>query len=154
MWQTKRPYGPQNMALQGKKRQEILDYVEEQKTRMGIYLTVDTLNYLKKGGRLSSTQAFVGSILNVKPILKLEDGVIKPVGKVRGKRKAIEMMLENVPRDAKTICIPHIFNEQEAEEVKQILKERFPKAKVELTVLGPVIGAHLGPKAMGVCFTW
>lgn len=144
----------QNMALQGKKRQEIVDYVEEQKTKMGIYLTVDTLNYLKKGGRLSSTQAFVGSILNVKPILKLEDGVIKPVGKVKGKRKAIEMMLENVPRDAKTIYIPHIFNEQEAEKVKEILQERLPKAKVELTILGPVIGAHLGPKAMGVCFTW
>jgi DegV family protein with EDD domain len=144
----------QKMALQGKGRQEIVDYVEGQKTKMGIYLTVETLNYLKKGGRLSSTQAFMGSILNVKPILKLEDGVIKPVGKVRGKKKAIEMMLENVPEAAKTIYIPHIFNEQEAGEVKEILQERLPNARIELTELGPVIGAHLGPKAMGVCFTW
>ena len=64
------------------------------------------------------------------------------------------MMIENVPKDAKAIYIPHIFNEQEAEEVKEILEERYPNAYIELTVLGPVIGAHLGPKAMGVCFLW
>ena len=63
----------QKMADEGKTRQEIVDYVEEQKTRMGIYLTVHTLDYLKKGGRLSTTAAFMGSVLNVKPILKLED---------------------------------------------------------------------------------
>lgn len=144
----------QNMSIQGKNRQEIVDYIEYQKSRMGIYLTVETLDYLKKGGRLSSTQAFMGSILNVKPILKLDNGVIEPVGKVRGKKKAIEMMIENIPKDAKNIYIPHILNEQEAEEVKEILEERLPKAKVDLSVLGPVIGAHLGLKAMGVCFLW
>lgn len=144
----------QKMALEGKSRLEILNYIEDQKTRMGIYLTVETLDYLKKGGRLSSTQALMGSILNVKPILQLKDGVIEPVTKVRGKKKAMKAIIESVPEDAKNVYIPHILNEEDANEIKKILQEKLPHAKVELTVLGPVIGAHLGIKAIGVCFTY
>ncbi|HHT50737.1 MAG TPA: DegV family protein [Eubacteriaceae bacterium] len=142
------------MAKEGKTREEIEKAIEDQKTKMGIYLTVGTLDYLKKGGRLSGAQAFVGTILNVKPILKVSNGIIEPVGKVRGKKKAIEMMIKNIPEEVKTIYIPQIFNEEEALEIKATLEKKFPKAKLEITDLGPVIGAHLGPKAVGVCFTW
>lgn len=143
-----------NMALEGKTRQEIAECIEKQKKRTGVYLTVETLDYLRKGGRLSGAQAFIGSILNIKPIIKLEDGILLPVAKARGKKKAIEMMIENIPEGVKIIYIPHIFNEAESKEVKKELEKRFPNAKIELTGLGPVVGAHLGPKAMGVCYIW
>ena len=86
--------------------------------------------------------------------MKVSNGIIEPVGKVRGKKKAIEMMIKNIPEEVKTIYIPQIFNEEEALEIKATLEKKFPKAKLEITDLGPVIGAHLGPKAVGVCFTW
>lgn len=144
----------QKMASEGKTRMEISEYVEGQKKRMGICLTVETLDYLEKGGRLSSAQALIGSILNVRPIIKLEEGVLDSVGKVRGKRNAIKAMIKNVPENVKNIYIPHVMNELEAEEIKKELEEKFPKAEIELTVLGPVIGAHLGPKGIGVSFIW
>lgn len=144
----------QEMALKGKSREDILEYVEDQKTRMGIYLTVETLDYLQKSGRLSKTQALIGSILNVKPILKLEDGVIEAVGKVRGKRKAIEAMIKDIPEEAKAVYIPHIYNEKEARKMKEVLQKKLPGIKIELAVLGPVIGSHIGPKGMGACFIW
>lgn len=107
----------QKMAVQGKSRLEIATYVEEQKLKMGIYLTVETLEYLKKGGRLSSAQALMGSLLNVKPVLQLENGVIEPVAKVRGKTLARKTMIEAIPKEAKTIYIPHILNESEAKKI-------------------------------------
>ena len=144
----------QKLADAGKSRQDILDYLEDQRNKMSIYLTVETLEYLKKGGRLSTAQAVVGSLLNIKPIIQLKDGALQAVGKARGKKKALEMMMENIPEEVKHIYIPHIFNEEEAKELQAILRERYPKAQVELEFLGPVIGAHLGPKAMGVCSLW
>ena len=142
------------MALEGKSREEIRRAIEDQKTRMGIYLTVGTLEYLKKGGRLSGAQAFVGTILNVKPILKVINGVIEPVAKVRGKKKAIETIIGSIPEEVKTVYIPHIFNEEEALEIKSTLEKRFPNARLEITEIGPVVGGHLGPKVVGACFTW
>ncbi|HZK10417.1 MAG TPA: DegV family protein [Clostridia bacterium] len=142
------------MAVEGKTREEIRKDIEDLKTKMGIYLTVGTLEYLKKGGRLSATQAFMGTILNVKPILKVVNGVIEPVAKVRGKKKAIETIIGSIPEEVKTVYIPHIFNEEEALEIKSTLENRFPNARLEITEIGPVVGGHLGPKVVGVCFTW
>ncbi|MCR1899696.1 DegV family protein [Irregularibacter muris] len=144
----------QKLANEGKTRQEILHYLEEQKRKMGIYLTVDTLEYLKRGGRLSTAQAVVGSLLNIKPIIQLEDGILQTVGKARGKKKALDMLIANIPQEVKYVYIPHILNEEGAKELQAVIKERHPQAKVELEVLGPVIGAHLGPKAMGACYLW
>lgn len=144
----------QKMVTEGKNRQEIAEYIEEQKTKMGIYLTVGTLEYLKKGGRLSNSQALIGSILDIKPILKIEGGLVVPETKVRGKKKALEIMMGKIPEQVKAIYIPHIYNEKNAEKMKKTLEKRFPQAKIELTTVGPVIGSHLGPKTLGVCFIW
>ncbi|PKM50495.1 MAG: DegV family protein [Firmicutes bacterium HGW-Firmicutes-7] len=138
----------------GKTRDQIVKTIKEDQRRMSINLTVDTLDYLKKGGRLTDVQAFIGSILNIKPIIALKEGKLVPVGKARGKSRAIDMMIGNIPVDVKMISICQILNIEEAKEIKGILAIKFPQAVINIDDLGPVIGAHLGPKAIGICFLW
>jgi DegV family protein with EDD domain len=142
------------LAEAGVKREEIVKEINNEKRKMGINLTVDTLEYLKKGGRLSAGKAMIGTILNVKPIIALIDGALEPVGKARGKSKAIEMMISNIPDDVKKISICQISNMEEAQELADILKDKYKSAGITIDELGPVIGAHLGPKAIGICFKW
>ncbi|TDT63286.1 DegV family protein [Fonticella tunisiensis] len=142
------------LADEGKSRKEIVEILNLEKKNMGINLTVDTLDYLRKGGRLSGAKAFIGSMLNMKPIIALIDGKLESIGRVRGKAKAVETMISNIPENVKHICICHIFSIDEAEGIKNRLEERFKGVPISIDVIGPVIGAHLGPKALGICFKW
>ncbi|WP_025641290.1 DegV family protein [Schnuerera ultunensis] len=141
-----------NMASKGKTKEEIVEYLEGKKNDMFVYLTVDTLEYLRRGGRLSGVQSAIGEILNIKPIIQLKDGELKLLEKIRGKNKAIKAISKRIPDNVEKISICHILNEGEALRLKEDLELRFPMAKVSIDVLGPVIGCHLGPKAMGICF--
>lgn len=143
-----------DLAAEGITREEIVNRIEAQKKRMGINLTVGTLEYLKKGGRLSNTGALIGNLLNIKPIIALVEGKLVPVGKVRGRKNAIEKISEGIPEDVKTINICHIFALDEATEIKEHLNNKYPNATINVEVLGPVIGAHLGPKALGVLYSY
>ena len=142
------------LSLEGKSRQEIVNALNVQKKKMSIYLTVGTLEYLKRGGRLSTAQAILGNLLNIKPIIALIDGKLESIDKVRGKSKAIEAMISNIPDSVKRISICHIQNIGEAEELQSILKVKFPEAEVIIDEMGPVVGSHLGPMALGVCYKW
>ncbi len=142
------------LAEQGLSRETIIAEIEEQKKRMGIRLTVGTLDYLKKGGRLSAAEAMIGSLLNIKPIIGLIDGKLEALSKVRGKKKAMEKILEDIPTNATTISICHIGILEEAKEYERIIKDRFPNANTGIYDIGPVIGAHLGPEAIGVCYLY
>lgn len=144
----------QKLALSGSSREEIVKIINEDKKKAGVNLTVDTLEYLKKGGRLSAGAALIGSILNIKPIIALIEGELVPVGKARGKSKAVEMMISNIPDNVKSISICQIFNMEEALEIKEILNKKYPHVDITIDVIGSVIGAHLGPKAVGICFMW
>jgi len=141
-----------NMIQKGKTKEDIVSHLEEKKKKMSIFLTVDTLEYLKRGGRLSSIQSIIGDVLNVKPIIMLEDGELKLLEKVRGKSKAIAAMVKKIPEDVKRISICHVLNEPEALKLKESLEEKFPDAKISIDEIGPVIGCHIGPKAIGICF--
>lgn len=143
-----------DLIAEGKTRDEVVDKLNREKYKMGIRLTVGTLDYLKKGGRLSSGEAFLGSLLNIKPIIALVDGKLEPAGKVRGRKKAIEKLIEEIPATAARISIAQIDALDEAHEVKELLESRFPHALIDICELGPVVGAHLGPKALGLLFTW
>ncbi|HYE12551.1 MAG TPA: DegV family protein [Patescibacteria group bacterium] len=143
-----------DLSLDGKSRDEIVDVINKEKKNMRINLTVGTLEYLKRGGRLGTTQAFIGTLLSIKPIIALIDGKLEPIDKVRGKNKAIEAMISNIPQEVKRISVAQIQNLEEAEEVKSILQAKFPEAEVTLSELGPVVGSHLGPKALGICYKW
>ncbi|HKL11502.1 MAG TPA: DegV family protein [Clostridia bacterium] len=133
-------------------RMAVVEAIEKEKKKTGISLTVETLDYLQRGGRLTPSQAFLGNLLKVKPIIALVDGALEPVDKVRGKKKAVSRMIECIPGNAEILSICHILSEDEAKEYMQVLRKAFPDARITIEELGPVIGAHLGPKAIGICY--
>lgn len=140
------------MVKQGKTSKEIESYINNKKMKMYVYLTTETLEYLSRGGRLSSIQSTVGNLLNIKPIIELNQGELKLLEKLRGKNKAISKIIDKVPANVKRIGICHILNVEEAQRFKDTFEEKFPEAEVSIDELGPVIGSHLGPKGIGICF--
>ncbi|MDR7870059.1 MAG: DegV family protein [Tissierellaceae bacterium] len=141
-----------NMAKDGKSREEIAKFIESKKKTMQIFLTTGTLEYLARGGRLSSLQSTLGNLLNIKPIIQLQDGKLELLEKVRGRNNALAKILSYINEDVQRIGVCHILNEDEAIKFKNKLKEKFPNAIITLDDLGPVVGAHLGPKTLGICF--
>ena len=89
-----------DMVREGNTMEEVVKYIEDKKHNMSIYITVDTLEYLKRGGRLNSLQATIGSVLNIKPILELKEGELKLLERVRGKNKAINGIIDKIPASA------------------------------------------------------
>lgn len=140
------------MVKEGKSAEQIKAFIDEKKEKMSVYLTADTLEYLSRGGRLSSIQATVGNLLNIKPIIQLEDGELNLLEKTRGKNKAIAGIISKIPDDVSKISICHALHYEEALRIQNELREKFPKALITIEELGPIIGAHLGPKAIGFCF--
>lgn len=119
---------------------------------------VDTLKYLKKSGRISTISWLIGSVLSIKPIIRIEDGLIKSPGKVRGKEHALEI-LENVVqkivanKKSDSIIVGHSHDLERALEFERLIKE-LPDAPTDILIgeIGPVVGTHLGPGAIG--FAW
>lgn len=143
-----------NLIDQGHSRETIVGTLESQKIRAKVYVTVGTLEYLKKGGRLSSSQAFLGSMLNIKPIITLEEGILRPIDKVRGKKKALDKMVSMITENPSMLSICHINAPEEAQRLKEKLEENHPELSVGIEKIGPVIGSHLGPKAIGFCYLY
>lgn len=142
------------LAKKGTSKKQITEEIEMQKKYMGIRLTVSTLEYLKRGGRLSTTEAMIGSLLNIKPIIGLIDGNLEALNKVHGKKKAMERMLEDVPQNVSHISVCHVEILEEAKRYEKLIQERFPEIKTEIREVGPVIGSHLGPEAIGICYIY
>lgn len=140
------------MVKMGKTAEEIKAFINEKKDKMKVYLTADTLEYLSRGGRLSTLQSKVGNLLNIKPIIQLKDGELSLLEKTRGKKKALAGIIEKIPETVEKISICYTLNKDEAAEIQENVKKQFPNARVTIDGLGPVIGAHLGPKAIGFCF--
>lgn len=141
------------MAKSGKTSEEIEKHLNDKKMNMVIYLTTETLEYLSRGGRLSTVQSKLGNLLNIKPILELKNGELGLLDKIRGKNKALNAIIDKVPQDVRQIAICHVSNLEGAEKLRSILIEKFPDIEIQIDELGPVIGAHLGPKGIGICIS-
>ena len=126
--------------------------------RMGIWFTVDDLVYLKRGGRVSPTAAFVGNLLGIKPVLYMDnEGHLIPVTKVRGRRTAIMAMADKytekaVNKEEGTVFISHSDCSADAQLLADTLKERHGVNVKVITDVGPVIGAHSGPGTLALFF--
>lgn len=136
----------------GKTKEEVLDWIENNKLRIAHRFTVDDLSYLKRGGRVSNASALIGTLLSIKPILYVPDeGTLVASGKVRGRRNALNNIIESIKKDVKNpdglvFRINHADCLEDAEYVKDKLMEAFPNVKdITITGLGVVIGAHCGP---------
>jgi fatty acid kinase fatty acid binding subunit len=115
-------------------------------------VAIDTLEYLRRGGRLGRTQAFLGSALDVKPILGLEEGQIVQLGRVRTRRKSVDRLIElaSEARHPKRFAVADATTPAEAQELRQRLERAFPAIPVEVGRAGPVIGVHAGPGMLGI----
>ncbi len=148
----------QRRLERGSSDEEVDALVERYRRERGLLFTVDTLEFLARGGRIGRARAVAGELLHVKPILSIVDGEVVPVKRVRGNRKAFQAFvdaLESSTRDEPglRIGIAHAAAPERAEEVAKLVRDRRPQAQIEaVTWLGAVLGAHAGPGTVG--FFW
>lgn len=142
------------MAQEGKGPDEIMARLEEMKKTLYAYFMVDDLSHLQRGGRLSSAQALIGSLLQVKPLLHFQDKKIVPFEKIRTRKKAmrrmVDLLAEASAGEQYRAVIIHANREQEANEWKKELEAELPNVEFVISYFGPVIGTHLGEGSMGL----
>ncbi|NEW06561.1 DegV family protein [Paenibacillus sp. SYP-B3998] len=145
-------------ALDGMNAREIQAFIEPQIAKIEVEFIIDTLEYLHKGGRCSSVQAFIGSLLKIRPLVKVMDGSMVLTDKVRGKReKALDQLLNNALAqkeqiDEQFLFITHAMAAEEAEYLKQQIELHTNVKQVVITETGCVISSHCGPKTVGIVF--
>jgi DegV family protein with EDD domain len=146
----------QRRLQRGTDDSEIDALVERFRRERGLLFTVDTLEYLVRGGRIGKAAGLAGQLLSVKPILAFEDGEVAPLKKVRGRGKAIaelESIFESSSQDDSGlhVGVGHAEAEDDAEELVRRIRTARPSASLDiLTTLGPVIGTHGGPGTLGL----
>jgi len=146
-------------AARGAGVEECLAAINKLKERTQLYFLVDTLEYLHRNGRIGRASALFGSLLNIKPILSIdpEEGVIYPVDKVRGSRKAmsriVELLVERYGGQTIDVQFIHAQAEETADQLQAMLKEKFTVRNSAVYELGPVIGTHVGPGTIGLFVT-
>lgn len=147
------------MAQQGASVEAICSEVERLGKARRLYFLVDTLEYLQKGGRIGKAAAILGNLLNIKPILSVDqEGVIYAVDKVRGRKKAVSRVIELFVNDLKglkdiNVAVCDCVNPEGAEEIIQLLSEHFTLHEIVRTSIGAVVGSHVGPGTVAT-FIW
>jgi DegV family protein with EDD domain len=148
----------QRRLERGTSDEEVDALVERYRREARLLFTVDTLEYLARGGRIGRARAWAGELLNIKPILSIEDGEVLPVKRVRGNRKAFlefASRFESGTVDRASVCvgIAHAEAPEKAEALRKLVRDQRPAAEIEIvTTLGPVVGTHAGPGTVG--FFW
>ena len=148
----------QRRLERGTTDEEVDELVTRYLARHGLLFTVDTLEFLARGGRIGKAKAFAGQLMNVKPILSIRDGEVIPLKRVRGNRKAFQEFvdaLDTQTRDepALRVGIAHADAPERLRELEKMVRDLRPQAQIEQeTSLGAVIGAHAGPGTVG--FFW
>ncbi|MEK4356741.1 DegV family protein [Paenibacillus sp. FSL M7-1455] len=146
-------------ARKGKSLDEVVKLLEAVRPQVESEFVIDTLEYLYKGGRCSGVQNLLGSLLNIRPVIKVIDGKMTPAYKVRGKKeKATNQMLQNALEksglmDNDLIVVVHSFAEDEALRLQKVLQENTNAREVALSTAGCVISSHCGPKTIGIMYS-
>ncbi|RHW43185.1 DegV family protein [Neobacillus notoginsengisoli] len=145
------------LAAAGASKEEILKDVLFRSQHMEHLFTVEDLDYLAKGGRVSKASAFLGGLLNIKPLLNVEDGKLVPLEKLRGKKKLLRRVIEIMKErgkdfDSQEIGISHAADFETAEEMKQMIIDELSPKNVYISEIGAVIGAHTGPGTIAIFF--
>ncbi|MCX7715594.1 MAG: DegV family protein [Clostridia bacterium] len=147
------------LAQSGMSAAEIAEKTKQYLDKWDVYFVVDNLSYLEKGGRINKASAFVGTLLDIKPVLSIRDGLVEAVDKFRGKKKLAQKLIDkikenpNFDADKCRFAVVHSANEALGEEMKASLTNEFQNAEIVLyNELGPIIGTHTGPGMVGVFF--
>lgn len=146
-----------NEQKNGKSDNEVIEAAHFYTSHMEHLFTVDDLEYLLRGGRVSRTSAFVGSLLKIKPLLHVEDGSLVPLEKIRGRKKVLKRMADvmverGVQLENQTIAISHGDDVEGVEELKSYIEQHFPIKECIVYYVGCAIGAHSGPGTIALFF--
>ncbi len=139
-------------AKAGASLDEVIDVVRSSMGRVDFRLAFDTLEYLRKGGRIGTAQAFLGSALKVNPILTIKNGLTEGVTRVRSRAKAVDYLGDFVMGfpDVEELAIEDATTPAESEILAERLGSKFPRERIHWMKVGPVIGTHVGPHVLGV----
>ncbi len=140
------------LAKQGGTLKQATDFLSREIPNIGCYCSVDTLDYLVRGGRASRLQGFFGSLLDVKPIISVREGEVHPVGRVRTRKRMLARMVElgGEAKGLRALGVMHSACADEAAQLADSLAQYFPRKEIMICEFTPVMGAHLGPKAVGL----
>lgn len=144
-------------ALEGKSASEIVDLVKRMIPVTRMLQTADTLKYLYMGGRIGRAKHIVGSLLNIKPIIGMDEGVIVPLGQARSRRRAYEAMVGMIETAVGTrgrikIAYVHAAAQKEVGKLRALVEERLTCVDSLVAELSPALGVHTGPGTAGVCY--
>ena len=140
------------VARAGAALDTVVTAVESARERSRVLFTVDTLDYLRKGGRIGGAQALLGSMLSIKPVITVQDGTVEPVAKVRTRSKALRFIVDRVKEcPVESLCVLHA-QAPDVGDFIAMLEPIAPVSEIVVGEIGPVVGVHSGPATIGV--TW
>ena len=151
-------YYATNMLREGKSKSDIISWIEDNKLKVNHWFTVDDLNYLKRGGRVSGAVAIIGTMLSIKPIMNVDnEGRLIPESKVKGRKKAIRALYEKlkekiVDSENQTIFISHGDCMEDAESLEKLILSEINVNEVIINNIGPAVGSHAGPGTVALFF--
>jgi DegV family protein with EDD domain len=140
-------------AAGGASAAEVVALVEGLVKRTHVFGALDTLDNLKKGGRVGGARALLGSVLSIKPILDISSGEVEEAGRARTRRRALDVLRDKVVEHGAVehLCVTHGFA-PDVDDMLDLLAEHHPRDQIRVVHIGPVIGTHGGPRVMGI--TW
>jgi len=139
-------------AADGDSLESIVNEVVNRRDRTKLLATLDTLEFLKRGGRVGNARALLGTVLAIKPVVELRDGIVEEAGKVRTRSKALKLLAAKAAEGKiEHLAVLH-GNAPDLEDLLELLEPVFPRDDIITGVVGPVIGTHAGPRVIGVTF--
>ena len=139
-------------AADGDSLESIVADVTDRRNRSKLYGALDTLEFLKKGGRVGNARALLGTMLAIKPVLEVRDGVVEEAGKVRTRSKALRLLVDRVKEGPfENLSVLH-GNAPDVDELLDLLEPLAARDQIVVGQIGPVIGTHAGPRVIGVTF--
>jgi fatty acid kinase fatty acid binding subunit len=137
-------------AREGADIDTLLAEMEDRRARSHLLATLDTLEFLRKGGRIGGAQALLGSMLSIKPVITVNDGVVQPAGKVRTRSKALRFITDRMQASAVESASVLHAGAPDLDEFLALVEPAVPRSDVLVTQIGPVVGVHTGPRVIGV----
>ncbi len=143
-------------AEAGKSREEVVATINALIPKLNLIFVLDTLEYLKRGGRIGGARAMMGTLLNVKPMLEIKDGLVEPLEQPRSRAKALKRLLEIMEERSGHkplhVSVLHAQSPDDAAVLEKEVRSQFQCKDFYMTEIGPVIGVHSGPNAIGLAF--
>lgn len=143
-------------AKEGYNAYDIIECIKKLMEKQDAIIALDTMEMLKRGGRISPAKAAIGGILGIKPMLTITDGILEPVGKARGNKAAVKEMVQYLKDKnidvSKTAMVAHSRDQEGCDKMVQILKDEFGVIDIITSEIGSVVGTHAGPGATAVFF--